>query len=163
MFGSPFCLLSWLSESPLLIPCLPPDQMATVIESASRTTLGNDTAQDIMGARTVPIITSTTPTPIIKTSAPSPRGEPMDLTTSTDSSALGTLSKSPEGDNNEHSHAPSSEQHLAPNANSMPAPAIAAAAVHQPKIVQTAFIHKLYKYVLLDLAQCPCTTSLTHL
>ncbi|KAK9414625.1 hypothetical protein SUNI508_11063 [Seiridium unicorne] len=118
--------------------------MATAIESASRSPLGNDTAHEMMGARTVPIITSTTPTPTIKTSAPSPRGEPMDLTTPTDSSAAGSSSKSPDGDGSDQNHASSGEQHLTSNATTMPAPAIAAAAVHQPKIVQTAFIHKLY-------------------
>lgn len=40
----------------------------------------------------------------------------------------------------------------------MPAPVAAAAAVHQPKIVQTAFIHKLYKYATPPGAPChaPC-------
>lgn len=71
----------------------------------------------------------------------------MELTTPTDSSAPGSSSKSPDGDANEHGHGSSNDQHHA--SNSMPAPAIAAAAVHQPKIVQTAFIHKLYKYVHL--------------
>ncbi|KAH6657676.1 HSF-type DNA-binding-domain-containing protein [Truncatella angustata] len=118
--------------------------MATVIESASRTHLGNDSAQDMMGARTIPIITSTTPTPTIKTSAPSPRGDPMDLTTPTDSSVPGSSSKSPEDGANDHSNASSSDHQLGSNSAAMPAPAIAAAAVHQPKIVQTAFIHKLY-------------------
>lgn len=41
---------------------------------------------------------------------------------------------------------PSADQSALSNPSSMPAPpAAAAAAVHQPKIVQTAFIHKLYK------------------
>ncbi|KAI0163206.1 HSF-type DNA-binding-domain-containing protein [Pestalotiopsis sp. NC0098] len=117
--------------------------MATVTESASRTILGNGTAQETMGARTVPIITTTTPTPTIKMSAPSPRGDPMDLTTPTSSSAPGSSSKSPEGDGHDQNNSSSNDQHQATNA-AMPAPAIAAAAVHQPKIVQTAFIHKLY-------------------
>lgn len=85
-------------------------------------------------------------------SAPSPRGDPMDLTTPTSSSAPGSSSKSPEGDGHDQNNSSSNDQHQATNA-AMPAPAIAAAAVHQPKIVQTAFIHKLYKCVVsrLDL------------
>lgn len=70
----------------------------------------------------------------------------MDLTTPTDSSAPGSSSKSPDADANDPSHVSSNDHHL--GSNSMPAPAIAAAAIHQPKIVQTAFIHKLYKCVL---------------
>jgi len=116
--------------------------MATAIESAPRHPVGND-RDDIMGARTVPII-NTSQTPIIKTSAPSDSGDPMDITTPTKDS-----SKSPDGEGGG-----SAERHTNGNSNdqlsasaSMPAPAVAAAAVHQPKIVQTAFIHKLYKYV----------------
>ncbi|PKS10408.1 hypothetical protein jhhlp_002159 [Lomentospora prolificans] len=46
---------------------------------------------------------------------------------------------------NEKKPSSTTEQAAAANASSMPAPpAAAAAAVHQPKIVQTAFIHKLY-------------------
>jgi hypothetical protein len=124
--------------------------MATVTESASTTILGNGTAQETMGARTVPIITTTTPTPTpIKMSAPSPRGDPMDLTTPTSSSAPGSSSKSPEGEGHDQniSSAPN-DQHSASNA--MPAPVVAAQAVHhQTKIVQTAFIHKLYKCVTI--------------
>lgn len=120
--------------------------MATAIESAPRHPVGND-RDDIMGARTVPII-NTSQNPIIKTSAPSESGDPMDITTTPtkDSSGRGS-SKSPDGEGTG-----SAERHTNGNSNdqlsasaSMPAPAVAAAAVHQPKIVQTAFIHKLYK------------------
>ncbi|KAI1855306.1 hypothetical protein JX266_000171 [Neoarthrinium moseri] len=115
------------------------DQMATAIDSVPRNRVGNEPTEDMMGARTVPILTST-PTPTIKTSAPSPQGEPMEITTPTDSSAPRGSSKSPDGEGS----TPSNDQSTASSATSMPAPAIAAAAVHQPKIVQTAFIHKLY-------------------
>lgn len=108
-----------------------------------------------MGARTIPIIA-----PTIQMSAPSP-GEPMDITTPTNPSAPGSASKSPDSDvnisitinggpserqhrdqgghNQNHHHQASSNENII-----MPAPAVAAPAVHQPKIVQTAFIHKLY-------------------
>ncbi|KAI1333941.1 hypothetical protein F5Y15DRAFT_409979 [Xylariaceae sp. FL0016] len=105
-----------------------------------------------IGTRPLPIITTPTPTPTIKMSAPSPVGEPMDITTPTNSSAPQSVGKSSEGDGSDsndcQSAVPSAEQNSNSNSNSMPAPstapAAAAAAVHQPKIVQTAFIHKLY-------------------
>jgi hypothetical protein len=102
-----------------------------------------------MGARTIPILSQTS-TPTIKTSAPSPPpGDPMDITTPTDSSAPRGASKSPDGEGSDttdkQTSTQSADQPPTSNATSMPAPAIAAAAVHQPKIVQTAFIHKLYK------------------
>ncbi|CAJ2511104.1 Uu.00g067290.m01.CDS01 [Anthostomella pinea] len=131
----------------MLITCSVADPMATVTESAPRSTPSKN-PDGGMGARTVPIITTPTPTPTIKTSAPSPAGEPMDITTPTNSSAPQSVGKSSEGEgsdsNDRLNTAPTSDQHSASSSNSMPAPAAAAAAVHQPKIVQTAFIHKLY-------------------
>ena len=132
--------------------------MATTIDSAPRNQLGSD-REDIMGARTVPIINQPPP-PIIKTTAPPDAGDPMDITTPTKESAPRGSSKSP-GDEggkgsadrqqtNGFSGGSGSNEQGSSNtsssaSNSMPAPAVAAAAVHQPKIVQTAFIHKLYK------------------
>lgn len=102
-----------------------------------------------MGVRTVPIIA-----PTIQTSAPSP-GDPMDITTPTNSSAPASATKSPDTDVKVNGGAPERERLLQPAAPQneqsptenivMPAPAAAAPAVHQPKIVQTAFIHKLYR------------------
>jgi hypothetical protein len=70
----------------------------------------------------------------------------MDVTTPTNVSPGSAATKSPESEvngSNEHlNHATKPEPHLS---GSMAAPAAAAPAVHQPKIVQTAFIHKLYK------------------
>lgn len=132
--------------------------MAAAIDRAPRNHL-DEGSEDSMGARTIPIIT-----PTIQMSAPSP-GEPMDITTPTNSSAPQSATKSPDSDvnasggnasnesnerlqpiqaqinNNHHNHQASSENNII-----MPAPVAAAPAVHQPKIVQTAFIHKLYKY-----------------
>ncbi|KAI1139491.1 hypothetical protein F5Y05DRAFT_411681 [Hypoxylon sp. FL0543] len=119
--------------------------MDVAIESASRNTPGYK-ADEGAGARTIPIITTPTPTPTIKMSAPSPSGEPMEITTPTNSSAPQSARKGSDGegsDSNDHQNtALSVEQNSNPAATTMPAPA--AAAVHQPKIVQTAFIHKLY-------------------
>ncbi|XXG97716.1 hypothetical protein Hte_004025 [Hypoxylon texense] len=125
--------------------------MDVATESAPRNTPGNKTDEG-MGARTIPIITAPTPTPTIKMSAPSPSGEPMDITTPTNASAPQSGSKSSEGegsDSNDRQNATlSGEQNPNSASNTMPAPA--AAAVHQPKIVQTAFIHKLYKCHLIS-------------
>ncbi|EOO03569.1 putative flocculation suppression protein [Phaeoacremonium minimum UCRPA7] len=96
-----------------------------------------------MSARTVPILT-----PTIQMSAPSP-GDPMDIATPTNSSAPASATKSPTEETNggrdfENTGAPKNEAQGNTGSMTMPAPAAAAAAVHQPKIVQTAFIHKLY-------------------
>ncbi|KAI0541629.1 HSF-type DNA-binding-domain-containing protein [Xylaria digitata] len=133
--------------------------MATAAEHVPRSLPGRE-PEDGLGARTIPIITTPpTPTPTIKTSAPSPSaGDPMDITTPTSSSAAQSISRASDGDasdTNERKNTASGEQSSAgTSSNTMPAPptvpssasapAAAAAAVHQPKIVQTAFIHKLY-------------------
>ncbi|RYP52018.1 hypothetical protein DL768_002701 [Monosporascus sp. mg162] len=116
-----------------------------------RNALGSDPEENMV-VRTVPIITSPTPTPTIKTSAPSPSaGDPMEITTPTNPSGpptrTQTSSKSPEReglDPAERQNAAASKDHASSLTASRAMPAPAAAAVHQPKIVQTAFIHKLY-------------------
>ena len=120
-----------------------PVQMATAIDSPQRTPLA-ETSEEPMSARTVPILT-----PTIQMSAPSP-GDPMDIATPTNSSAPASATKSPTEETNggrdfENTGAPKNEAQGNTGSMTMPAPAAAAAAVHQPKIVQTAFIHKLYK------------------
>lgn len=120
--------------------------MATMTESAARNLL-IDRPEESMGARTVPILT-----PTIQMSAPSlSPGEPMEITTPTNSSAPASATKSPASDANGPSDRPGgTAAHGDQQQNDniiMPAPVAAAAAVHQPKIVQTAFIHKLYKLV----------------
>lgn len=101
-----------------------------------------------MGARIIPI-----PTPTIKMSPPS-NGDPMEITSPAPSSNGNHNSDSEANGNGQsndrpkNSPAPDSNtvtSNSVNNSNSMPAPPPAAAAVHQPKIVQTAFIHKLYK------------------
>ncbi|KAF5249861.1 hypothetical protein FANTH_4830 [Fusarium anthophilum] len=95
-----------------------------------------------MGARIIPI-----PTPTIKMSPPS-NGDPMEITSPAPSSNGNNNSDSDangkSNDRPKNSPAPDSNNVANNNSNSMPAPPPAAAAVHQPKIVQTAFIHKLY-------------------
>jgi hypothetical protein len=104
-----------------------------------------------MGVRTVPIIQVA---PTIQMSAPSAT-EPMDITTPTNSSAQASVSKSPEGDvqvnangsAGERNHSSSQKEQTHTDSMMLAAQTAAAPAVHQPKIVQTAFIHKLYKCV----------------
>ncbi|TPX09956.1 uncharacterized protein E0L32_008803 [Thyridium curvatum] len=112
--------------------------MAAATDSAQRRPLADEPDEPPSTARTVPIMT-----PTIQMSAPSP-GDPMEITTPTSSAAPSTT-KSPGADSNGNSEPSSSSTKTeTPSAGTMPAPAAAAAAVHQPKIVQTAFIHKLY-------------------
>jgi hypothetical protein len=83
-------------------------------------------------------------------SAPSVASEPMDVTTPTNTSPAAGHSVDADGDVKPADHSKSSpprdlrEQSSLPSGMNMSAPPPAAAAVHQPKIVQTAFIHKLY-------------------
>jgi hypothetical protein len=113
--------------------------MATATESPQRHILSTDGPADQLLTRIVPI-----PTPKIQMSAPSP-GEPMEITTPT-STSVTAPSKSPEPEvNGDRSKNSSPTEPSSTDSMTMPAPPAAAAAVHQPKIVQTAFIHKLYK------------------
>jgi len=126
-------------------------QMAATTESPQRKPLVSEASDEPM-TRIVPI-----PTPQIQMSAPSP-GEPMEITTPTNATAPtqsnekdmkpeinGNINGSVNGDRSNDS---SPTNQLSNSSMAMAAPpAAAAAAVHQPKIVQTAFIHKLYKLV----------------
>ncbi|TQN66322.1 Transcription factor SFL1 [Colletotrichum shisoi] len=114
--------------------------MATVTESSQRAPLHTDGHADLKSNRIVPI---PTPTPTIQMSAPSP-GDPMEITSPVNPSSTSPSSKSNDPGANGASKNTSPIEHSANNSLTMPAaPAAAAAAVHQPKIVQTAFIHKL--------------------
>ncbi|KAI2642196.1 HSF-type DNA-binding-domain-containing protein [Xylaria nigripes] len=144
----------------MLMTCTMIDSMSAATEHVPRSVPGREPENGLV-ARTIPIITTTpTPNPIIKTSAPSPvAGDPMEITTPTSSSTAQSLGRSSDGDasdTNERKNMMSfNEQGItgAPH-KTMPAPSIvpsstsapaaAAPAIHQPKIVQTAFIHKLY-------------------
>jgi hypothetical protein len=142
-------------------------QMATRTEGPhSATTLPTDGPRDSMGSRIIPVSA-----PTITMSAPA-SSEPMEIASPPNSSGNGQShgrdessslrqetergrshdreqdkSSAPEqesnGKTNERSKNSSPSEHG--SASNMPAPPPAAAAVHQPKIVQTAFIHKLYK------------------
>ncbi|KAI9158667.1 Transcription factor SFL1 [Paramyrothecium foliicola] len=115
--------------------------MATRIASPQITTSLTTDASQLMGHRIIPL-------PTINMST-SNAGEPMEISSPTNTSghSLGHDSE-PNGksiDRSKNSSPPDQSSSSASNNQStMPAPPPAAAAVHQPKIVQTAFIHKLY-------------------
>lgn len=75
--------------------------------------------------RNIPVLNSSVPT------ADANRGDPMEVTTA-----------APDGDSSMHNANGDNQSHL----NASGGQTIgAAAAAQQPKVVQTAFIHKLYK------------------
>jgi hypothetical protein len=85
-------------------------------------------------------------TPIVRTSPPSP-GDPMDVTTPTIATMGPPARMSEESDTNGNGeHTGAGDQPNSGNLAGGPnAAAAAAAGAQQPKVVQTAFIHKLYK------------------
>jgi hypothetical protein len=76
--------------------------------------------------RNIPVLNSSVP------AADANRGDPMDVTTA-----------APDGDSSMHNANGDNQSHL--NASGGGQTIGAAAAAQQPKVVQTAFIHKLYK------------------
>ncbi|KAH7320243.1 HSF-type DNA-binding-domain-containing protein [Stachybotrys elegans] len=132
--------------------------MATRTESLHVATLATD-GPEAMGTRVIPIpsitttaASSTSTTTLLNSTAnmaTPTAGEPMEISSPTNASSTShSLDNEPNGKSNDRSKHPSPPEHpptSAPNSTTMPAPPpSAAAAVHQPKIVQTAFIHKLY-------------------
>lgn len=107
--------------------------------------------------RTLPILH----TPTIQTTAASPRS-PMDIAEVTPpaSAVMGPPSRtSPEDANGQHDHSMNIGlgaglgDSLTVGNNGPNAAVAAAAGSQQPKVVQTAFIHKLYKYVRVRLCR----------
>jgi hypothetical protein len=84
--------------------------------------------------------------PLVKTSPPSP-GDPMDVTTPTTATMGPPARTSEEAEGNGISeHMGAGDQPSTGTLATGPSAAAAAAAgAQQPKVVQTAFIHKLYK------------------
>jgi hypothetical protein len=129
--------------------------MAAVTEhlrtSLSATKL--DGSDGFLRARVVPVRTPSTnptspgPRSITDMSAPSVTSEPMEVSTpkSTSPTAPNASDGDVDGKSADHSRgSPSRDQGALTGGMSMAAPPPAAPAIHQPKIVQTAFIHKLY-------------------
>ena len=94
------------------------------------------------GGRNIPILPSST------RSVGSDHGEPMDVTTPTSVSMGPPVNSSPEMEQGTvltNGAYGESHTHNGPTGNGVSA--AAATASQQPKVVQTAFIHKLYKWV----------------
>lgn len=111
----------------------------------------NESAQAPSFMSDTDVNSSTRTVPILHPAMPSP-GDPMDVTSPTLAPMGPPARNSPEDEaNGSHEQAGLAEDQghnssmLGPNA------AVAAqAGGQQPKVVQTAFIHKLYKYVLCN-------------
>ncbi|KAL7813813.1 HSF-type DNA-binding domain-containing protein [Trichoderma gracile] len=141
-------------------------QMAHRTETSQKPIPAIDRLQDSTGSRIVPVsISVSAPPPTISMSPPSPVDHPMEGTSPEDNSPTGHghgSGSDPEASSNgkppvsRAGNASPQEHGALTTSSNMPAPPpAAAAAVHQPKIVQTAFIHKLYN-MLED-------TSIQHL
>ncbi|EHK26624.1 uncharacterized protein TRIVIDRAFT_125026 [Trichoderma virens Gv29-8] len=137
-------------------------QMAHRTETSQKSIPAIDRLQDSPGSRIVPVsISVSVPPPTISMSPPSPVDHPMEGTSPEDNSPTAHGPDSDPSANGKPAVArpgnASPQDHTAVTSSiNMPAPPpAAAAAVHQPKIVQTAFIHKLYN-MLED-------TSIQHL
>lgn len=132
-------------------------QMAAVTEHP-RTSLSAtkiDGSDGFLRARVVPVRppTATNQTPvrarsIADMSVPSVTSDPMEVSTPKSASPIGHHASDGDVDGRGVDHlrdSPSRDHNALTGGMSMAAPPPAAAAIHQPKIVQTAFIHKLYK------------------
>jgi hypothetical protein len=119
-------------------------------ERAHQGPFTNDSASGQTPVRTVPILQP----PVIQTSAPSP-GDPMDITPPATALMAPPSRTSPDGETRgTHDHIGMGDQ---PSSGSLAGPnaaAAAAAGAQQPKVVQTAFIHKLYKYESCPVHNC---------
>jgi hypothetical protein len=115
--------------------------MDSMDDRAQRSPFLSDPELGQTTARTVPILQP----PILQTSAPSP-GDPMDMTPPASAMMAPPSRTSEESEaNGVHDQMHVGDQ---PNTGSLAGPnaaAAAAAGAQQPKVVQTAFIHKLYK------------------
>ncbi|KAK5997312.1 Transcription factor SFL1 [Cladobotryum mycophilum] len=127
----------------------PTVQMADRTGTSQSSTSAIGGQHESTGARIVPVSAP----PIISMSPPSPVDHPMEMN-SPENTSTSTSTQAADHETNGkinigHLGNVSSQDQNSANSNStttnMPAPPpAAAAAVHQPKIVQTAFIHKLY-------------------
>ena len=111
-------------------------------ERAQRTPFMSDLNDGQTSARTVPILQPSA----LQSSAPSPGGDPMEVTPPASAMMAPPVRTSPESETNGiHDQMVMGDQ---PHSGSLAGPnaaAAAAAGAQQPKVVQTAFIHKLYK------------------
>lgn len=110
--------------------------MASTADSIRRSPFSADPHGSAMH-KSIPILPSSSGSSL------TPPRDPMDITPSTIPSMGPPVLSSPVGDRNGVNQTSGGESDPATNGNSVPAIG-AAAAAQQPKVVQTAFIHKLY-------------------
>jgi hypothetical protein len=109
-------------------------------ERAQRSPFMSDSEPGQTTARTVPILQP----PVLQTSAPSP-GDPMEVTPPASAMMAPPARTSPESETNGvHDQMAMGDQTHSGSLAGPNAAAAAAAGAQQPKVVQTAFIHKLY-------------------
>lgn len=116
--------------------------MASVAE-ARRSPFAADSHHHPALHKSIPILPSST-----GSSHLTPPRDPMDVTPSALPIMGPPMLNGPAPDRNsalQEQHANGDAEGKMPNGNPNPAPVGAAAAAQQPKVVQTAFIHKLYK------------------
>lgn len=110
-------------------------------ERAQRGLFMSNTDQGQAVARTIPIIQP----PVLQKPVTS-LGEPMDMTPPATAMMAPPARASPENEaNGTHDHMRMDDQSISGGMTGPSAAAAAAAGAQQPKVVQTAFIHKLYK------------------
>lgn len=84
--------------------------------------------------------------PILPSASVAAAGDPMEVSQS-QSSSMGPPTSSPNGDRPQEQQQSGQHESQQSSNGGTHQPVGAAAAAQQPKVVQTAFIHKLYKYV----------------
>lgn len=99
--------------------------------------------------KSIPILPSSTGSATL-----TPPRDPMDTAPSSMPTMGPPVLSSPVGERNSANQQTNGEMDTGSGPNGAPAPVIgAAAAAQQPKVVQTAFIHKLYKWVCAFIVQ----------
>ena len=113
--------------------------MDTTVERAQRSPFVSDPDPN-QAARTVPILQP----PVVQTSAPS-LPDTMDVTPPVSATMAPPMRTSEDDANGTHDHMGMGDPQNIGSLAGPNAAAAAAAGAQQPKVVQTAFIHKLYK------------------
>ena len=125
------------------IACALPNPVMASVAEARRSPFSAEPHHQAMH-KSIPILPSST-----GSSHLTPSRDPMDVTPSTLPTMGPPMLSSPVGDRNvgnqDQQHTNGDTEGKIANGNGMATPVGAAAAAQQPKVVQTAFIHKLYK------------------
>lgn len=97
--------------------------------------------------------------PILPSASVTGVGDPMD-TSQSQPPSMGPPTSSPNGDRPQEQQQSGQQENQQQTSNGgTHQPVGAAAAAQQPKVVQTAFIHKLYKYVCVSMDSDPAAAD----